>query len=90
MNTCRSVDSREVAWNWSGRAILWRTGIELGASGEETMGDVSTVFYYCQLLLFRKYHSNETGGSRGILRGLAELRGLVRRVNAGKSQNPHP
>jgi hypothetical protein len=66
MNTCRSVDSKEVAWNWSGRAILWRTGIELRASGEETIGNVSTVFYYCQLLLLKKYHSNETGGSRGV------------------------
>ena len=63
MNTCRSVDSREVAWNGSARAILWRTGIELGTGGEGTMRNVSTVFYYCQLLLLKKYHSNETGGS---------------------------
>jgi hypothetical protein len=63
MNTFRSVDSTEVAWNRSGRAILWRTGIELGASGEETIGNVRTAFYYCQLLLLKKYHSNETRGS---------------------------
>ena len=55
MNSCRSVDSREVAGNIIGRANLWWKAVEAGAGGkvgvEESMGNGSTDFDYCQGLL---------------------------------------
>jgi hypothetical protein len=33
---------------------------------DESMEEGSMVYDYCQGLLFKEYHSNETGGSREI------------------------
>ncbi len=70
INTCVSVDFREVAGNIIGRAILWWKTAEVAAGGkendEESMDHGSTVSHYCQGLLFNEYHSNETGGSQEI------------------------
>jgi hypothetical protein len=62
MNTCRSVDSREVAGDIIGRGIFWQEAVEDGAGGkvsahsrrrasEESMGKGSTDVDYCQGLL---------------------------------------
>jgi hypothetical protein len=43
---------------------------------DESMAQGSMVFDYCQGLLLKQYHSNETGGSRA-LRGCRDCEGLV-------------
>jgi hypothetical protein len=52
INTCVGVDSKAVMGNIIGRAIFWQKTPELGAvgkvDGEESMGNGSTVSYYCQ------------------------------------------
>lgn len=37
-----------------------------GEDCDESIGYDSTVYDYCQYLLFNEYHSKETGGIRGV------------------------
>jgi hypothetical protein len=46
--------------------------------GDENMGPDSLDIYYCQVLLFKEYHSNETSRSLGVRRSWREFCSLLR------------